>query len=134
MFFIFQISHIVIDEAHTVATWGTADDNGEPAFREAFANIRTIRSLVPHAKVLALTATATDTVREIITSSLLMGTVFPLSNVLTCPDREGVVLMVKNRPPSTGSQDVLDSYLFVLKPLFEELQEAGPDFPKTIVY
>ena len=55
---------LVVDEAHCVKTWGND-------FRIAFANIGTLRSLIPeHVRVMASTATCTATTVEIITERL----------------------------------------------------------------
>ena len=52
-YLLFQISHIVVDEAHCVATWGHAEA-GEEAFRAAFAGLRVVRSILPNVKVCIL--------------------------------------------------------------------------------
>ena len=56
---------VVVDEAHCVSTWGHD-------FRPAYAEIGRLRPHLPEIPLLALTATATATVRAEITSSLEM--------------------------------------------------------------
>lgn len=46
MFLCFRVSHIIIDEAHCVQTWGMASDKN-PVFREAFSCIWQLRSINP---------------------------------------------------------------------------------------
>ena len=54
-----DISFIAVDEAHCISQWGYD-------FRPAYTQIADVRRLVPHAAVLALTATATpDVVKDI---------------------------------------------------------------------
>jgi superfamily II DNA helicase RecQ len=110
-------------------------DKGGPAFREAFTEVRVLRSLVPHAKLLALTATATPSLQKMVAEALLMGTEHHMEVVRGNPDREGVFLEVLKRPGSSGpEQDVSDSYFDVLKPLIDELSMNPDHFEKTIVY
>ncbi|MBQ0158705.1 MAG: RecQ family ATP-dependent DNA helicase [Bacteroidales bacterium] len=54
-----KVSFIAVDEAHCISQWGYD-------FRPAYLNIPQLRRLIPHAPVLALTATATDiTIKDI---------------------------------------------------------------------
>lgn len=59
-------SHFVIDEAHTVLSWGNSN------FRPAFKKIKSLRTFLPLAKMLALTATATKEDQELISIALKM--------------------------------------------------------------
>ena len=52
-----RVSFITVDEAHCISQWGYD-------FRPSYLQIRNIRQLVPHAPVLALTASATPEVVE----------------------------------------------------------------------
>ncbi|XP_069121025.1 ATP-dependent DNA helicase RecQ-like isoform X2 [Argopecten irradians] len=55
-----NVSAIVVDEFHTIATWGDDDDGTQKrAFRKWFASVGELRSLFPAATVLALSATCT---------------------------------------------------------------------------
>lgn len=56
---------IAIDEAHCVSTWGHD-------FRFSYRNLGTIRKVLSHIPILAVTATATPRVRNDITKSLML--------------------------------------------------------------
>jgi len=55
------VRRIAIDEAHTFVTWG---DDFRPSFRRAEKFLRTLKATHPELQLLALTATATATVRS----------------------------------------------------------------------
>ncbi len=74
----FQISHIVVDEAHLPDIWG------KNKFRPKFLKIPQLRSMVPSAKVVALTATATEKAQKEIIETLCMSDV---ETVRASPDR-----------------------------------------------
>lgn len=59
-----QVSFITVDEAHCISQWGYD-------FRPSYLQIANIRRLLPHAPVLALTATATPNVIDDIQDKLL---------------------------------------------------------------
>lgn len=105
------------------------------AFREAFAGLRVLRSLLPNAKMLALTATATTSLQKCVTEALLMGKEFPLHEVRANPDREGVYMEVLRRSAFAGAgRDTIDAYVDVLKPIIDELEYEPQAFDKTVVY
>ena len=56
----------MVDEAHCILTWGKSD------FGPAFLNLASLRAIVPHSKVLALTATAPSGAQGEISKALLM--------------------------------------------------------------
>ena len=58
-----QVSLIAIDEAHCISEWGHD-------FRPDYRNLRSLRDAFPDAPVIALTATATERVREDIAAQL----------------------------------------------------------------
>lgn len=60
-----HVNCITIDEAHCISEWGHD-------FRPDYRNIATVRKLFPKASCLALTATATDRVRQDIVKNLEM--------------------------------------------------------------
>ena len=62
----FQITHIVVDEAHCVLSWGKSE------FRPAFMEVCSLRASLPDAKMVALTATATSEAIAEISEALLM--------------------------------------------------------------
>lgn len=54
---------LVVDEVHTVETWGTGK-KGKAAFRQAFGQVKDLRSFLGRKPVLALTATADKDMRK----------------------------------------------------------------------
>lgn len=58
-----KISFIAVDEAHCISQWGYD-------FRPSYLQLKEIRQLLPHTPILALTATATDTVVDDIQEQL----------------------------------------------------------------
>ena len=58
-----KISLIAIDEAHCISEWGHE-------FRPDYRNLKSLRDGIPNAPIIALTATATPTVREDIITQL----------------------------------------------------------------
>lgn len=76
-----KLSLIAIDEAHCVSQWGHD-------FRPAFRNLDKIRSLLPNIPILAVTATATDTVRADIIKSLKLRNVQSLCTGFDRPNLE----------------------------------------------
>ncbi|CAG2234391.1 recQ [Mytilus edulis] len=120
-----NVSHIVVDEAHCVVQWGHD-------FRPDFRNISKLRAILPQAKILALTATATPKMRKEIQQQLCMKDVFSLSGPV---DRPNIKLIVQKRLPLTGGKTTAEgSYQDVLNPYIEELCSQIWNVPKTIVY
>ncbi|XP_063419305.1 probable ATP-dependent DNA helicase RecS [Mytilus trossulus] len=60
----FKVSTIVVDEFHTIATWGEKEDESKQAFRKWFSYIGELRSLFPDASILALSATCTKQISK----------------------------------------------------------------------
>ncbi|WAR28235.1 YR290-like protein, partial [Mya arenaria] len=120
------VSHIIVDEAHCILSWGASQ------FRPAFLKIGTLRVILPDAKILALTATATEEAQIFIMSNLSMSNV----NIITeSPDRRNVFLQVEERSPSTGGQNSAeDSVYAVLDKFLQKLKLKKQSFEKTIVY
>ncbi|XP_052783086.1 uncharacterized protein LOC128219316 [Mya arenaria] len=121
-----NVSHIIVDEAHCILSWGASQ------FRPAFLKIGTLRVILPDAKILALTATATEEAQIFIMSNLSMSNV----NIITeSPDRRNVFLQVEERSPSTGGQNSAeDSVYAVLDKFLQKLKLKKQSFEKTIVY
>ena len=75
------LTMIAVDEAHCISSWGHD-------FREAYKKLDIFKKIIPHIPILALTATATDTVRKDIVSMLklddpvLIKTTFNRPNLL----------------------------------------------------
>ena len=75
-----NVSFITVDEAHCISQWGYD-------FRPSYLEIAKIRKLVPHAPVLALTATATPQVVEDIHDKLASPSPPPSPTSSTSPTR-----------------------------------------------
>ena len=75
-----NVSFITVDEAHCISQWGYD-------FRPSYLEIAKIRKLVPHAPVLALTATATPKVVEDIQDKLASPSPPPIPPSSTSPTR-----------------------------------------------
>ena len=80
-----QISHLVIDEAHCIISWG------QSKFRPAFLQLGLLRAILNKAKILALTATATRKAEaEIISCLLMQGT----NIIRESPDRFSIIFVI----------------------------------------
>ncbi|XP_052061720.1 uncharacterized protein LOC127701794 [Mytilus californianus] len=120
-----NVSHIVVDEAHCVVQWGHD-------FRPDFRHISKLRAILPQAKILALTATATPKMKREIQQQLCMKDVFTLSGPV---DRPNIKIIVKKRLPLTGGKTTAEgSFQDVLNPYIEELCSEIGNVPKTIIY
>ncbi|VDI28640.1 Hypothetical predicted protein [Mytilus galloprovincialis] len=80
-----HVSTIVIDEFHTIATWGE-DIDGKPAFRKWFQHIGEIRSICPTASVLALSATCTLKIRKRVMNALNLSP--DVTDITMSPNKE----------------------------------------------
>lgn len=118
------ISHIIIDEAHCIVTWGES-------FRPDYQKLTTLRAQLCKSNVIAMTATATIKMKKEITKNLHFGNNF--DTVEASPDRPNIMYVVKSRLPSTGGRSVEDSYKEILQPIFEGLKDTL-FYPKTVVY
>ena len=106
---------IVIDEAHCIQSWGDE-------FRTAFAEIRNIRSIIPkRVKIMALTATATQSTLEIIIDRLALDkpTIITIS-----PQRTNIFYKVE---PAISLDQLTTN-------ISEEMTEKGLNFPKTVLF
>lgn len=106
---------LVVDEAHCVKTWG---DN----FRIAFAEIGTLRSLIPkEVRVMALTATATLQTLKVVEERLSMDD----PNIIALsPQRSNIFLSMK--PPINVGKLGCD--------LAEEFMANKKKFLKTVLF
>lgn len=120
-----RVRWIVIDEAHCVLQWG-------PSFRTDYGQLHRLRALFTHAKVIAMTASATERARGDISKNLLLQDADTVNG--SC-DRPNIYLSAMLRPPSTGGDYVVeDSYMQALTTMFGEICSKGLDMPKTVVY
>lgn len=93
-----KISCITIDEAHCVSQWGHD-------FRPDYLEIKTIRHLFPKAVMLALTATATEHVRQDICTNLGMK---KPKLFISSFNRENIYLEVQ---PKRGAMETVINYI-----------------------
>eukprot|EP00794_Sanderia_malayensis_P002064 gene2064-2342_t len=56
---------IVVDEAHCVVHWGTADQRNATPFRKRHGNLVKMKSLLNHPRMAVFTATATKTKKSL---------------------------------------------------------------------
>ncbi|MBT3405247.1 RecQ family ATP-dependent DNA helicase [archaeon] len=79
-----SVSLIAVDEAHCISQWGHN-------FRPEYRNLKKLKSLFPGVPIIALTATATEKVREDILSELSLGNA---KLFISSFDRKNLNLMV----------------------------------------
>lgn len=89
-----EVSCITIDEAHCISEWGHD-------FRPEYRRIAEIRKLFPKAVCLALTATATETVRQDIVKNLQLGKNRGYNEFVASFNRENIFLDVISKSGST---------------------------------
>ena len=119
------ISHIIVDEAHCVVSWGKN-------FRPKYQELGMLRAQLYNSKVLALTATASEKMRREIVKCLHFSENYETVNA--SPDRPNIMFVVDKRQATTGSADAEISYKDILTPLFHDLSSVGVSYPRTIVY
>ncbi|KAL5506244.1 hypothetical protein EMCRGX_G007846 [Ephydatia muelleri] len=106
---------LVVDEAHCVETWGDS-------FRPEFSRIGDIRSIKPSdVRIMALTATATNTTRKVVISRLCMED--PVI-VYVPPTKTNITYSVIEKP----------SINVVVQQIAKELLEYGDKSCRTIIY
>lgn len=108
-----KVCVIVVDEAHCVIDWG---DDYRPMFKE----IKRLRSVIPCAKILALSATLSTHGHVAVVSSK--------------PTKNNISLIMVPRPPLTTLVSTKDIFGYVFVPLLCELKSKGQEFPLTLVY
>lgn len=116
----FKVSTIVIDEFHTIATWGE-DEGGKKAFRKWFSYIGEMRSLYPEASVLALSATCTQKISSRVKKILNFST--NIIEICVSPNKENIKIVVQKIPNSTE---------MALGWIIEGLHDGT--FPRTLIY
>lgn len=92
-----EVSCITIDEAHCISEWGHD-------FRPEYRRISEIRQLFPKAVCLALTATATETVRKDIKKTLKLGQNKDYKEFISSFNRPNIYLDVISKSGSTNSK------------------------------
>jgi ATP-dependent DNA helicase RecQ len=91
-----DVDLFAIDEAHCISEWGHD-------FRPEYRRLAELRKSIPDAACIALTATATEQVREDIRKQL---DIDPQATLLSSFDRENLYLEVKKK--QNGKQQLLD--------------------------
>lgn len=119
-----KVCVIVVDEAHCVIDWG---DDYRPMFKE----IKRLRSVIPCAYILALSATLSTHGQKEISKYLLLKNVKVVSSK---PTKNNISLIMVPRPPLTILVSTKDTFDYVFVPLLCELKSKGQEFPLTLVY
>ncbi|XP_046546343.1 ATP-dependent DNA helicase RecQ-like [Haliotis rubra] len=119
-------SYIVIDEAHCILDWGDS-------FRPSFQRLHKLRAVLPHATILAMTATLSLKGQNDIAKLLALKNHKVVS---TYPARDNISIIVIKRPAATsaGEESAQFSVEYCIEPLILELIDKGQNFPLTIVY
>ena len=115
-----RVIMLATDEVHLVPKWGTSEKEKDKAFREAFAKIRNMRSIVKNAPMLALTATASAKTIGAFQRQLGMRNV---KQIIRTPDRRNIHISVTK---------VMD--LKFLLPVIDELKDKGVKCERTVIY
>ena len=85
-----ELSLIAVDEAHCISQWGHE-------FRPDYRNLKTLRRLAPRVPVIALTATATERVRDDIADQLEMRDHAPFTGGVNRPNLRYEVLQNRDK-------------------------------------
>lgn len=111
-----KVCVIVVDEAHCVIDWG---DDYRPMFKE----IKRLRSVIPCAKILALSATLST-----------HGQLKNVTVVSSKTTKNNISLIMVPRPLLTTLVSTKDTFGYVFVPLLCEPKSKGQEFPLTLVY
>lgn len=116
---------IVIDEFHTITTWGGDEEIEEhSAFRKWFRCIGELRALFPKASILALSATCTIKIKTRVMKMLNLK--MESTTILSVsPNKSNVKLLVKQI-----DNDITSSMFWLL----DNLQRLKENFPKLLIY
>jgi superfamily II DNA helicase RecQ len=115
---------IVVDEAHCVLDWGEE-------YRPTFRHIKDMRPILPHAQMLALSATLTLSGQKDVVKHLMMKNYTTVSSL---PTKQNISLIVLRRPPLSSKISSKETCNFVLQPLLQELKCKDQNFPLTLIY
>ncbi|XP_061190292.1 probable ATP-dependent DNA helicase RecS [Saccostrea echinata] len=115
----FNVSTIVVDEFHTISTWG--EEEGKQAFRKWFSHIGELRSIHPKASILALSATCTKKISKRVSKILELQA--DTIEIRISPDKENIKLVVKKIPNITEM-----AMVWVIDALCDKT------LPRTILY
>lgn len=116
-----RITYIAVDEAHVINSWGQSE------FRPAFLKIGTLRSVLPQAKVVAVTATATPSSQKEITRLLRMPNPVVIG---ISPEKHNLFLEVRQRHrPKIPSSTIEDEYECMLDYIMKRIGNS-----KTIIF
>ncbi|KAM7434696.1 3 flap structured DNA binding [Porites harrisoni] len=122
-----SLSLIVVDESHTVETWGKGKKRGKKVsepFRKDFGELSTLRSFCSGVPLLAITGTATKKMQTTIMQQLAMGENTVMLNI--SPNRENIRFSVIK----TTKTDQLG----YLGWLIDIIKERNLLSPKTIIF
>lgn len=101
-----KVETIVIDEFHTIATWGGDDTEEYQAFRKWFRHVGELRSMFPSASVLALSATCTHKIRKRLIKILALN-VTETQFLSVSPNKKNIKLVVKKNGSERRNFNVL---------------------------
>jgi ATP-dependent DNA helicase RecQ len=114
----------VVDEAHCILDWGEE-------FRPVFRELKQLRSVLPDAHVLALSATLSKVSQKQVAQHLLMR---KYVSIMTIPTKENIRLTMRKRPGVGKTKSVKKAYDFVFESIFFELKQKCQDYPLTLIY
>ncbi|XP_048728846.2 ATP-dependent DNA helicase RecQ-like [Ostrea edulis] len=120
-----KVDLIVVDEFHTIATWGGDENENERAvFRKWFPHIGELRSMFPSASLLALSATCTIKIRKRVANVLDLR---EESNIMITKssNRSNIKLVISK------TNNTIEEGMYWLISGMETLRHA---FPKTLIY
>lgn len=103
--------------------WSTLCDWLGDDYRPMFKEIKRLRSVIPCAKILALSATLST-----------HGQLKNVKVVSSKPTKNNISLIMVPRPPLTTLVSTKDTFGYVFVPLLCELKSKGQEFPLTLVY
>ncbi|CAG2226242.1 unnamed protein product [Mytilus edulis] len=120
-----NVSLIVVDEFHTICTWGgVGEQEEETAFRKWFRYIGELRSMFTTANLLALSATCTTTMRKRVMRELHMH-----------KDLTTIISKSPNKPNIKFCVQKIDNTIDMsMVWLVDALEKLKIDFPRTIIY